>query len=88
MVGTTDDAEGESDGGCPATTQPLADGGAPAEVSEGKEATKKSRTEKPTTVVHDAAVLRQLILAVKELRTPSGSSSDDEPLLEREDMQL
>ena len=69
-------------------SQPPADGGAPTEGPEGEKATKKSRTEKLTTVVLDATTLRQLILTVKELRTPSGLSSDDEPILEREDMHV
>ena len=67
----------------PEASQPSADGGAPAEGTEGEQATKKSRVEKPASVVLDATMFRQLILAVKELRTPSGASSDDEPILER-----
>ena len=66
----------------PPASQPLANGGAPADGAEEETATKKCRTEKPATVVLDAAMFRQHILAVKELRTPSGSSSDDEPILE------
>ena len=75
-------------GAQPQAPQPPADGGAPAEGTEGEKATKKRRTEKSTSVVLDAAMFRHMVRAVKELRTPSESSSDDEPILERADMQL
>ena len=61
---------------------------APAEGKEGEMSAKQGRAEKPASVVVDAEMFRQLVMAVKELRTPSGTSSDDEPLLERDDMQV
>ena len=61
---------------------------APTEGKEGEMSAKKGRVEKPASVVVDAEMFRQLVMAVKELRTPFGTSSDDEPLLERDDMQV
>jgi hypothetical protein len=52
----------------------------PMQGTEGEKSTKKSRAEKPAPVLVDPDMLRQLIQAVKELRSPSGTSSDDEPI--------
>jgi hypothetical protein len=59
----------------------------PTEGAEREKSTKKSRVEKPAPVMVDPEMFRQLILAVKELRSPSGTSSDDEPILGLDNME-
>jgi hypothetical protein len=47
----------------------------------------KSRAEKAAPVMEDPDMFRQLVLAVKELRSPPGTSSDDEPIFGHDNMQ-